>query len=440
MRTIYLCLFVLAYIESSATNYYVSAKNGNEKFSGLSPSKPKSIIQDVVNLTKPGDTVFVMNGTYENSCSNCNVVDILKSGTEKKYIVYINYPNHRPIISFNGWGGISIRNNVSYIKIIGFEIVGNNANVTLDKALKQPKSCAHKRGKSYDPKYNGNGISIVGRSGRFPHHIVIAKNTVHDCGGGGIGATQADYVTIEDNLVYNNCWYTLFGASGISFYQFWNFDGARGYHNVIRRNRCYNNKNLVPWIAQCQITDGNGIIIDDFRNRQNGSKLGVYRGRTLIENNICWFNGGTGIHAFQSDHVDIINNTAYRNSQSEELNAGQILAGASNDVIIVNNILVSDKSNVINSNYSNTNLTYTNNLHYNITDPSQTDAAISNSTCIIGENPAFVDTQKSLNANFMLQSTSPAIDRGNLKIYSNTDFKMNMRPHGDAPDIGAYEY
>jgi hypothetical protein len=441
MRIIYLCLLIFTYINCSATNYYVSAKSGNAKFNGLSPAKPKSLIQDAANLTKPGDTVFVMNGTYTNSCSNCNVVDILKSGTQRKYIVYTNYPNHHPVINFDGWGGISIRNGVSYIKVIGFEIVGNNANVTLEKALKQPKSCANKRGKSYDPKYNGNGISIAGTRGHYPHHIVIARNTVHDCGGGGIGASQADYITIEDNLVYNNCWYTVFGASGISFYQFWNSNNIPGYHNAIRRNRCYNNRNLVPWIAQCQITDGNGIIIDDFRNRQNGSRLGIYRGRTLVENNICWYNGGTGIHAFQSDHVDIINNTAYRNSQSQELNSGQILAGASNDIIIANNILVSDQSNVLNSNYSNTNLTYMNNLHFNITYPDKSDdAAISNSTCIIGSNPLFVDTQNSLKANFMLQGMSPAIDHGNLKIYSKGDFNMNMRPHGQAADIGAYEY
>ena len=32
----------------------------------------------------------------------------------------------------------------------------------------------------YDPKYNGSGISIVGRSCKYPHDIVVAKNLVRD--------------------------------------------------------------------------------------------------------------------------------------------------------------------------------------------------------------------------------------------------------------------
>src|SRR5207237_4035106 len=118
----------------------------------------------------------------------------------------------------------------------------------------------------------------------------IGRNTIHGCGGGGIGAVHADYITVEDNLVYNNAWYSVFGTSGISFYQFKNYDYATGYHNFVRRNRCFNNNSLVPWFKTCEINDGNGIIIDDFRNRQNGSKLGRYSSRTLIENNICCYN------------------------------------------------------------------------------------------------------------------------------------------------------
>ncbi len=417
----------------------MSAKKGDSKYNGLTPSKPKSRIQEAANLTKPGDTVFVMNGTYSNIYTSDDVLDIPKSGTLKKNIVYINYPSHHPIISFSGWAGIAIQNGVSYIKIIGFEVVGNNAKVVLTNALKQPQSCVNRKG-NYDSKYNGNGIIINGKIGRHTHHIVIARNKVHDCGGGGIGAAQSDYITFEENIVYNTSLYTIFGTSGISFYQFWNFDYAPGYHNVIRRNKCYNNRSLVPCIKSCEILDGNGIIVDDFRNMQYGSKLGAYKGRTLIENNICWFNGGTGIHAFQSDHIDIVNNTAYCNLKSKEAKSGQILAGGSSDVRIVNNILVTDSLNPINSNFLNTHLTYANNLHYNTTNPTQTEAVIYNSTCIKGLDPFFVLPENSLNANFMLQIKSPAINNGNSILYGHTDFNNNKRPRGKAPDIGAYEY
>ncbi len=436
----FLILFsLLTYgIDSFATNYYVSSKNGNDKYDGVSPRVPKKTIQSAANLTKPGDTVFVMNGTYSNECPSCNVVEVLNSGTSNNYIIYKNYPNHHPVIKFNGWAGISIIN-TSYIKIFGFEVHGESQSISLKAALNQEKSCRNKSG-DYEPVYNGNGIAISGKNGGHPHHIVVEQNIVHNCGGGGISAAQADYVTFQDNLVYDNSWYTLFGSSGISFYQFWNYDYKEDYHNFIRRNKCFNNRSYVPWVKLCEITDGNGIIIDDFKNKQNGSKSGAYKGRTLVENNVCWYNGGTGIHTFQSAHVDIMNNTAYCNSQSMELNAGQILAGLSDDIKIVNNILVSDHQNIINSNYSNTNITYLNNLHYNITNPGLSRAVLSNSSCISGLDPMFVKPGKNIKANFNLSGNSPAINRANKELYSKGDFNFFARPIDKQSDIGAFEY
>ncbi len=437
MRAVCFTILFISALCANATNYYVSAEKGHSGNSGLTPRKPKNVIQDAANLTKPGDTVFVMNGTYTNECPTCNVVDVPNSGAPDNYIIYTNYANHKPKISFNSWIGFSIKNGTSYVKVSGFEIVGNNANVNLRKALKQPKGCKN-RGGEFDPLFNGTGISIGGFDGKYSHHVVISNNIVRDCGGGGIGAMRADYIIIEDNLVYNNSWYTVFGASGIAFYQFYNHDLAKGYHNIIRRNKCYNNRNYVPWMELCRINDGNGIIIDDFKNEQLDSKLGPYKGRTLIENNVCWYNGGTGIHTFLSDHVDIVNNTAYCNSQSKELNSGQILANAGDDIKIVNNILVSDGDNIITSNYSNKNFTYSNNLHYNITYPDKMDAKKVGKDNINGVNPRFVLSNNTLKADFNLQNRSPAIDAGSLELFSQEDFLNNDRRFGRA-DLGAYE-
>lgn len=437
MKYFYFLVLLFIYFDGFATNYYVNAASGKKEFNGRTPLKAKKTIQEAANLTKAGDTVFVMNGFYTNNCSECNVVDISRSGKKNKYIVYINYPRHHPRLNFNGWAGFAVKG--SYIKINGFEIVGNNANITFKNASKQPGSCGNKKGR-LDPRYNGNGIVIEGRGAKHPHHVVISNNIVHDCGGGGIGASQADYITVEQNIVYNTSWYTVFGTSAIAFYQFFNYDNAKGYHNVIRRNKCYNNTSLVPWFKTCEINDGNGIIIDDFRSRQNGSKLGAYNARTLIENNICWFNGGTGIHTFQSDHVDIINNTAYCNSQSKGLKAGQILSGLGNDNKIVNNIMVSDLMVPINSNYLNTNITYQNNLHYNVTYPDKAIINITSASCLNGENPAFVLPLNGLKANFKLNSNSPAIGKGNLSLYSKNDFEGNKRFNHRSITLGAYEY
>ncbi len=433
-----LLFFLVCFNSAIAKNYYVSAKNGNAENSGLSPDKAKKQIQEAADLAKPGDTVFVMNGTYTSACPACNVLDIPKSGKKNKYIVYINYPGDHPVIEFDSWAGISINKGVSYVKVIGFEVIGANSKIKLAQALKQPGSCANKKG-TVDAKYNGNGIAVDGRNNKHSHHIVIADNIIHDCSGAGIGVSQCDYITVARNFVYNTSWYTIFGTSGIDFYQFWNSDNAPGYHNIISGNKCYNNRSLVPGIKACQIDDGNGIIVDDFRNKQNGSKLGDYRNRTLIENNVCWYNGGTGIHTFQSDHIDIINNTAYCNSQSKELNPGQILSGLSNDNKIINNIMVADADKVINNNYLNTNLTYENNLHFSISNPEKAQINITSRSCLDNVNPLFVAASNNLKANFAIQKNSPAVGRGRSGLYSTQDVDGIKRAQDRNPDIGAYE-
>ncbi len=67
---------------------------------------------------------------------------------------------------------------------------------------------------------------------------------------------------------------------------------AKNYKIFVTRNKVYNNRMLIPWINTGKIQDGNGIIIDRGTNKQKGSKLGPYRGRTLIANNISYKNGG----------------------------------------------------------------------------------------------------------------------------------------------------
>ncbi|MBN3874593.1 MAG: right-handed parallel beta-helix repeat-containing protein [Nostoc sp. JL33] len=345
-------------ISTNATpkTYYVSG-TGNDKNSGVSSSSAFRTIQKAADLTKPGDTVLIMNGVYTNLPKVGSVVNIKRSGNAKGWIRYKAYPGHFPKIQHNTWNGILVSNGASYIEINGLEVIGNNANVTLDYAMSQKTN-------KQNPLTNGNCINIDGRTSDHVHHIRILNNKVHDCGGGGISVIQSDYVTVDNNVVFNNAWYSIYGNSGISMLSNWNFDNNQGYKMLVTNNKSYNNRMYIPWIAVGKITDGNGIIIDSSRN-DNNPKLGAYKGRTLVKNNLTFNNGGSGIHAFFSDHVDILNNTAVLNNQSPEIKGAQIYAHTSSDVKILNNILYAFPGKDININIKNQNVIYDYNIYLN---------------------------------------------------------------------------
>jgi parallel beta-helix repeat protein len=208
---------------------------------------------------------------------------------------------------------------------------------------------------------------------------VIRDNT-----GGGIAVIRSDYVTIENNQVYNNSYYSPYATSGISFYQSGNSDSNTGVKIVVRGNTVYGNKNLIKNFnnfseddlnhpdpsKRPQITDGNGIIIDDNARTQvvqsvDGDKqsqdLPVYQGKTLIENNRVFDNGGQGILAFNSDNVIVRKNTVFNNHLSPEVAGGEITAtitgsakakGVGQNIIIRDNIITPLAGKVAQSFYS----------------------------------------------------------------------------------------
>jgi parallel beta-helix repeat protein len=424
------------YLSSQGINYFVSDISGNDSNDGLSIATAFKTIQKAADLTFPGDTVFVLNGTYTNLCPECNVVTISRSGTQSAWIVYINYPNNTPLVQFNGWQGFQLKDGAGYIEINGFTICGNSANVTFDSALNQPGGCNNPDG-PIDPKYNGNGIQTYGLSSSssgYPHHVRIVNNSIYNCCGAGVSSFQSDYLTIEKNIIYNNGWYTIFGYSGITLYQNWNFDNdTTNDRMIICDNRIFGNMNFVPWLGACAILDGNGIIVDDSKNTQNGSTIGPYHGKTYITNNLVYGSGGAGIHTYSSEHIRIVNNSVYFNQLTPDLDKGEIDAQSSNDVIIRNNIFYAQTNRPINTNWNNTNVILDYNLYYG-----------GNGSSVHGSNtitadPKFLNPLLTIDADFQVNSGSPAIDNGSALLAPDVDFRGVTRPIGNGYDIGAYE-
>lgn len=422
--------------------YYVSG-TGNDGNDGLRTNKAFRTLQRAADQTQPGDTVWVMNGTYSQAEPTWNVLSIQTSGRADAWIAYKAYPGHTPKIKVRNWSGIGV-DGASYILIEGFTLEGNRDEVSLDYALSEKSNLNN-------PITSGNCIGVAPKWQSNPeqrsHHIVIRKNKVSKCPGGGIYTVRADYVRVEDNVVVGNAFYAPYANSGISFYGNWNSDSSTATKMFIRRNVIYGNKNLVPFYYSNEnepdkrsITDGNGIIIDDARNTQafGGGTGDPYRGKTFIANNIVYENGGRGIHVFLSDNVTVINNTTYRNSSSPAIKEGEITAIWASKVGVYNNILYARSDRPANTRIGtpeNPSDKGTQIFDYNLVF-SGTGFDANKSNNIVGQNPKFINVSAK---DFRLQSSSPAVDKGSSSLFAKYDFNLVARPLGSGVDIGAFE-
>jgi parallel beta-helix repeat protein len=402
---------VLVITFSNAAKVYYVSPTGLDSNEG-SEAKPYESIQKAADGTQPGDTVYVMQGTYTQYLHSGTTISIHRSGAPDNYIVYQAYPGHVPKIISPTWNAFDLRDGVAYIEINGFVIEG----------------VPHTMSDS-----SGNGIFCSGGA----HHIRILNNHVYNVPGGGIGSSGCDYLHIEGNIVHHTSFYSGYQNSGISLYQNFNFDEEAGYHNIIRNNISYASENLrLPLWGGTQVTDGNGIIIDDFRNEQGEGAHIPYTSSTLIENNIVFGNGGRGIHCYLSDHVVIVNNTLYKNSRSADIADGELTAINSGDIIFQNNIVYAgDSCTTGNKTWQAENIIFDYNLYFNTQSLS-----VNGEHDIRNKDPLFVTASIDAGvADFQLQQKSPAINAGSVQYAPETDFTGGARVVGDGIDLGAFE-
>jgi hypothetical protein len=415
---------------AAATTWYV-AGTGRDSNAGTTIAAPFATLQHAADKTSPGDTVMVLNGTYTVPCAGCDVLDITTSGTAAAPITYRAYPGQSPVIDFtHGWTGINIQ--ASYITVSGFNAGGGRALVSLAYAQKNA-------GNLGNYLTSANGI-VVGCSGAANpptfSHVIIRNNVVHDAPGGGIATCYADYITIAHNTTYRNAFWSPYGNSGISIWEMRDSDSNKGYKNFILGNLSYANREYIPFYAAGAITDGNGIIVDDNKNTQSNKV--AYGGRTLVANNISYLNGGSGIHAYASAHVDIVFNTTFENNRTPALNEGQIFANTGTDVKILNNILYAAPNDTYYSNYNNaSNVVYDYNLLYSTT-PDAGEKGLAPGPQDLVAAPLFTAPGSFI---FTLRPGSPAIGSASPTDAPATDYAGAPRPTpGGGYDRGALQY
>ncbi len=369
-------------------------------------------IQAAVDAAEPGVEIVVENGTYTESIWIAKARLTLRSAS--KHGARIVAPQKKD--------AVGLGEDANHITLDGFDITAPGGNGV---------------------QANRNGIKRV-----LNHHTFIKNCYIHDCGGGGIQLNHGDYRTVEHNIVRHCASTGPWGQSGISFWQAIALDRQPGFHNVVRGNILWDNSNPPSG------TDGNGLIIDDFRNTQQGSTNGIYPNYTLVENNVAYHNGARGIHVFLSDHVVVRNNTAYHNNWDNTNTAtwrGELSCVKSSDVKWYNNIAVASSAANVNNTAmmdggGNQGTEWAGNLFFDSDKPTRPSVNLSGGADrkavltgnLVGIDPQFMAPGTTTDADFRLKVDSPAIDAAVAARAPATDILGNTRDK--RPDIGAYEF
>jgi parallel beta-helix repeat protein len=424
-------------VVSTLRRIYV-APSGNDANAGTS-DRPLATINGAFRRFSDlgaGDVIIVMPGVYEEA------VFVRAGGNASSNLTLKSNIRHAAKIRSPASSYSAVTIEKSYVTIDGFDVQSGGSGHAIEATF-------------LDGDSRNNG----------PHHIRIRNNICHDSAGSGITVSYGDYYWIVNNICFRNCATNEYQGSGISVYEPRAVDGADGILGtriVVAANTCYSNT-AITLPGNVPHSDGNGIIIDDLRNTQKPNPAGAYRFKTLVENNVCYFNGGKGIHVFFSDNVTVRNNTCCYNGHDPRNPAtwrGELSNVNSANTLWVNNIGVADtRVNMWNAaildgasgSNVNRNVVWMRNLTFNgqagvgSVTQSPVNATLTSQAPylnLFGVDPQFVrGGPEEANPDFRLRRSSPARNAGTTeKGAPRYDRVGAPRNHRARPDIGAYEF
>jgi hypothetical protein len=415
--------------------FFVSP-GGNDGNSGMTQADALATIGAATKLPlKGGDCVTVEAGTYAET------VSIATSGAADTCTGYVVFRSASPgaarIVSTDPYQGVLI--GASYVMMDGFDIEDTSTGGALTA---------------------GSNTVVSGHVVVY-HHIAAIRNVAHDSGGAGLSAIHADYIRFEGNTVYSNSATSPYGDSGIDLWEAQASDTLPGFHIVIRNNVSYLN-------AEWNIgnpTDGEGIILDTFDYADPTYGTTPYHQQSLVENNVCWGNGGRGIEiagAGPTSYVTVRNNTVFDDNRQQLPWPGGEIVSIGNHNEFYDNIAILGPDEKDGPNGSGLTVVFSDgcgtqggvavttgsvwegNLAYsmlpgNRLSYSSCPAPISATANTLGVNPALA--APSLTATtaqaFSIGAGSPAAHAGSATSYAPFDFTYTKRP--DPPSIGAFE-
>ena len=416
MRKLFLslCFIIVCGVIANATTYYVRT-DGNNANNGLSNSSTGAwqTMTYAFSRLVAGDNLNVADGTY-----NENALRLELTGGSKTVRTTIK--------SINKWGAKIILDAPG--TTTGLQFLTNG--IIFD---------------GFEVTWVANPIAAhVGVGFQDCNWFTISNCNVHHCPFGGIQGAYCDNVLIENNYLHDN--FTNTGTENGSGISIWHpiaiEENVGGFNIIYRNNICYNNwaTNNVQNLGRP--TDGNGLIVDDFECTQDKS-MRPYPYKTLVENNLCYNNGGAGISIFSSNNVTVQNNTCYLNGRilknyDETTN---LSVGDGTNIELYNNICVSDNTGPNPTTackiFSDGNNTKLNNNFFcgenafwtwNTTTTLTSSTNSGNVTSTTLTFPEFINPgiDVPIAVDFHMQSSSPAINAGYNANATATDLEKRM--------------
>jgi hypothetical protein len=268
-RLVSVCAPVLAVAlftrAAHATDFWVGPP-GVANGSGTQAS-PFSTIRAGAQAAQAGDTVFIHGGTYSET------VNPPRSGTASAWITLSAAPGELPILDGNGTGGGGVGNGTAqFIRVVGI-------------AARRWNSGGFGNG-----WVNNTGMS----NGNWQFVNCIADNN----GINGIAFYNATGLLIDESIVAHNGNQLPSWSSGVNLFHLY----GDATTNIVRRTVSFENIDITTTHATpAGATDGSGFILDILDRTRGGARF---------ENNLGFRNGGSCIRINTIGAV-LVNNTCY---------------------------------------------------------------------------------------------------------------------------------
>ena len=125
MKRFFIFILLAGCVSLQAATYFASPNGTGD---GSSYASPTSFAAGVAKITLPGDTLYLLGGTYEFT----DKFSINKQGSSSKRIVISGYPGEKAILDFHqvpyGTRGISVHANSLYVHIKDLAIAWSGKN------------------------------------------------------------------------------------------------------------------------------------------------------------------------------------------------------------------------------------------------------------------------------------------------------------------------